>query len=112
MSPILTDGLRPVGRAWPGAQKRQFAAARKRLRSGFAFFLSDVCQGPPQGNKVTFARPDQWIEGWREVDPEEALLEYLDMFYHLGAAGRARDRVGDVRRINAGRTARRAFSIM
>ena len=47
-------------------------AARERLRSGFAFFLSDVCQGPPQGNKVTFARPDQWIEGWQEVDPERS----------------------------------------
>src|SRR5580704_19744423 len=30
MSPILADGLRPVGRAWPAAQKRQFAAQRKR----------------------------------------------------------------------------------
>jgi hypothetical protein len=30
MSPILADGLRPVGRAWPAAQKRQFAARRKR----------------------------------------------------------------------------------
>ena len=26
-----------------------------RLRSGFAFFLSELCQGPPQGNKITLA---------------------------------------------------------
>src|SRR3984957_20790257 len=30
MSPILADGLRPVGRAWPGAQKRRFAPQCKR----------------------------------------------------------------------------------
>ncbi|WP_433792523.1 ArsA-related P-loop ATPase [Actinoplanes sp. CA-252034] len=30
------------------------------------------------------------------VDPEEALLEYLDMFYKLGAAGRALRKVGAI----------------
>jgi hypothetical protein len=50
-------------------------AARSRLLSGFAFFLGDLCQGPPQGAKVTLARPDRWISGWREVDPAEALDE-------------------------------------
>ncbi|MFC7278558.1 ArsA-related P-loop ATPase [Paractinoplanes rhizophilus] len=30
------------------------------------------------------------------VDAEEALLEYLDMFYHLGAAGRALRKVGAI----------------
>jgi anion-transporting ArsA/GET3 family ATPase len=30
------------------------------------------------------------------VDPEEALLEYLDMFYKLGAAGRALRRIGAI----------------
>ena len=30
------------------------------------------------------------------VDPEEALLEYLDIFYHLGAAGRALRKVGAI----------------
>src|ERR1700679_3005524 len=29
MSPILADGRRPVGRAWPGAQKRRFARQGK-----------------------------------------------------------------------------------
>src|ERR1700730_12561385 len=31
MSPILADGLRPVGRAWPAAQKPPFAAGCKRF---------------------------------------------------------------------------------
>jgi anion-transporting ArsA/GET3 family ATPase len=30
------------------------------------------------------------------VDPEEALLEYLDMFYRLGAAGRALRKIGAI----------------
>jgi anion-transporting ArsA/GET3 family ATPase len=30
------------------------------------------------------------------VDPEEALLEYLDMFYHLGVAGRALRKFGAI----------------
>jgi hypothetical protein len=55
-------------------------ASRARLLSGFAFVLGDLCQGPPQGAKVTFARPDQWVEGWRAVDEREALLEVCRRF--------------------------------
>jgi DNA glycosylase AlkZ-like len=52
-----------------------------RLRSGFAFFLGDLCQGPPQGSRITLARPDQWIAGWREVtDEREALREVCRRF--------------------------------
>jgi hypothetical protein len=53
---------------------------QERLRSGFAFFLSELCQGPPQGAKVTFVRPDQWIEGWQEVGEEQALAEVCRRF--------------------------------
>ena len=53
-----------------------------RLRSGFAFFLNEICQGPPQGNKITLVRPDQWIDGWRDVDEQEALREVLRRFLH------------------------------
>jgi len=60
----------------------------RRLRSGFAFFLADLCQGPPQGAKVTFARPDQWIVGWQELDERAALLEVCRRF--LRAYGPAR----------------------
>jgi winged helix DNA-binding protein len=48
---------------------------RERLRSGFAFFLDEVCQGPPQGAKITLARADQWVDGWRDVDGDEALRD-------------------------------------
>ena len=44
--------------------------------SGFAFFGGAVlCQGPPQGSKITLARPDQWVERWEEVDEQEGLRE-------------------------------------
>jgi hypothetical protein len=59
-----------------------------RLRSGFAFFLGDLCQGPPQGAKITLARPDHWIRGWREVAPDDALREVARRF--LWAFGPAR----------------------
>ncbi len=64
-------------------------APRERLRSGFAFFLGELCQGPPQGSRITLARPDQWIEGWRRIDDEaEALREACRRF--LRAYGPAR----------------------
>jgi hypothetical protein len=53
-----------------------------RLRSGFAFFTSELCQGPPQGNKITLARPNEWVEGWRDVDGQEALREVLRRFLY------------------------------
>ncbi len=53
---------------------------RERLRSGFAFLLSDLCQGPPQGARITLVRPDQWIESWEEMDEGEALREVCRRF--------------------------------
>jgi Winged helix DNA-binding domain len=61
---------------------------RARLLSGFAFFLGDLCQGPPQGARITLVRPDQWVAGWREVDPDDALREVCRRF--LRAHGPAR----------------------
>jgi hypothetical protein len=55
--------------------KRVGTGPRERLWSGFAFFLGELCQGPPQGARITLARPDQWIEGWRE-DTDESTRRY------------------------------------
>jgi hypothetical protein len=50
--------------------------AQGRLLSGFAFFGGAVlCQGPPQGSKITLARPDQWVEHWEELGEQESLRE-------------------------------------
>jgi hypothetical protein len=65
---------------------------RERLRSGFAFFLSELCQGPPQGSRITLARPDQWVEGWRDVsDEREALREVCRRFLHTYGPARPAD---------------------
>jgi Winged helix DNA-binding domain len=64
---------------------------RARLSSGFAFFLGDLCQGPPRGAKVTFARPDQWIDGWWEPAEDDALLEVTRRFLRAYGPARPRD---------------------
>jgi hypothetical protein len=52
-----------------------------RLRSGFALFGgAALCQGPPQGAKITLARLDQWVEQWRDADPGQALREVSRRF--------------------------------
>jgi hypothetical protein len=71
--------------------RRVGAKHEGRLRSGFAFFTSDLCQGPPQGSKITLARPDQWVAGWREVDETEALREVLRRFLHAYGPTRPAD---------------------
>ena len=52
-----------------------------RLRSGWgamlkpAAFRGKLCFGPSEGQRVCFTRPDQWVAGWRQEDPDAALLE-------------------------------------
>jgi hypothetical protein len=59
-----------------------------RMRSGFAFFIGELCQGPPRGNKITLVRPDQWLATWKPVKRRDALREVLQRF--LWAYGPAR----------------------
>jgi hypothetical protein len=66
--------------------------AREPVGSGWGYVIGEaaavgkLCHGPPQGNKVTFVRTDQWI-GWEDVDPQEALVEAARRF--LAAYGPA-----------------------
>jgi hypothetical protein len=71
--------------------KRVGPEPRQRLLSGFAFFLGELCQGPPQGTKVTFVRPDQWIEGWHEMDERDALLEVCRRYLRTYGPARPAD---------------------
>jgi hypothetical protein len=56
-------------------------APRERLASGWGFFLGDaaigdeLCFGPPQGQKVTFVHPEDWLGAQPSLEPEEALRE-------------------------------------
>jgi hypothetical protein len=72
-------------------EKRAGRDPRQRLLSGFSFFLGELCQGPPQGTKVTFVRPDQWIEGWDEVDEHDALLEVCRRYLRTYGPARPAD---------------------
>ena len=71
--------------------KRVGGAPRERLASGFAFFLGELCQGPPQGSRITLTRPDQWIEGWRKLDDGEALREVCRRFLRTYGPSRPAD---------------------
>jgi hypothetical protein len=72
--------------------QRVGAAPRERLRSGFAFFLGELCQGPPQGSRITLVRPDQWIEGWQEItDLDGALREVCRRFLYANGPARPAD---------------------
>jgi len=57
------------------------AAPREKLASGWGYYLGDaalagqLCFGPPQGQRVTFVHPDDWLGGVRPWDPEDALRE-------------------------------------
>jgi len=66
--------------------------ARGRLLSGFAFFGgAELVQGPPQGAKITLARPDQWVEGWQDVDEDTALREVSRRFLQTYGPSRAKE---------------------
>ena len=82
--------LAAVGQALDGRQltREELAAevgradprVRELLGSGWGYLLGPaaarglLCFGPPRGAKVTFVRADQWLGGWEECDPEEAIL--------------------------------------
>ena len=61
--------------------ERVGAAPREKLASGWGYYLGDaalagqLCFGPPQGQRVTFVHPDDWVGGVQPWDPEDALRE-------------------------------------
>jgi hypothetical protein len=67
--------------------QRVGAWARERLLSAWgellapAAFVGRLCFGPSKGNQVTFVRADQWVDGWREHDPEQALAEVCRRYF-------------------------------
>jgi hypothetical protein len=57
------------------------SAPREKLASGWGYYLGDaaiadvLCFGPPQGQKVTFVHPEDWLGAQRAWDPADALRE-------------------------------------
>ena len=70
--------------------------AREHIGSGWGTVLGPAAlngvlvNGPPQGTRVTFVRPDQWLGKQREHEPGAALAELLRRY--LGAFGPATHR--------------------
>jgi Winged helix DNA-binding domain len=70
--------------------------AREHIGSGWGTVLGPAAlngvlvHGPPQGTRVTFVRPDQWLGERKEWEPREALTELLRRY--LGAFGPATHR--------------------
>src|SRR5205814_10500582 len=64
-----------------GVAKGKSAGVRERLKSGWGGMLKpaarngQLCFGPNRGQSVTFVSPQSWLPRWREVDPEEAIVE-------------------------------------
>ena len=68
---------------------------REVMRSGWGGILKPVarsgllCFGPSRGQSVTFTRPEQWIGAWRDIDPDDALVEVARRYLHAyGPASR------------------------
>ena len=74
-----------VGAAWTNGWPRW------RMALGAAAVRGLLCYGPPQGNEVTFVRPDLWAGPWRAVDPAEALAEVFRRYLHAYGPATARD---------------------
>jgi len=61
--------------------KGKSAHVRELLKSGWGGMLKPaarngrLCFGPNRGQSVTFVNPREWLPRWREVDPEEAIVE-------------------------------------
>lgn len=54
---------------------------RRLLRSGWGGMLKPaarnglLCFGPSRGQSVTFVNPRKWFPRWRELDPDEAIVD-------------------------------------
>lgn len=61
--------------------RRSSEHIRTVLKSGWSTLLKPVaragrlCFGPNRGQSVTFVRPDVWLDSWRDLDPDAALVE-------------------------------------
>lgn len=64
----------------------KFASGWGELLKPLAF-LGELCHGPPRGTRVTFVRPDRWVEGWAPVDAAQAGPDLVRRF--LSAYGPA-----------------------
>jgi len=67
------------------------------LRSGWGSMLKPaarnglLCFGPNRGQTVTFVRPESWLPSWREVDPDDAIVEMARRYLRVYGPATQRD---------------------
>lgn len=88
-------GERVVGLAgpWAGETTEAWSGTFPRWRKalGEAAYAGLLCYGPPEGNEVTFVRPDRWIGKWHDEDPDEALTEVFRRYLRAYGPATPRD---------------------
>ena len=62
-------------RVGPGARERMLSGWAEMLKP--AAFQGSLISGPPQGQSVTFVRPDRWLAQWVEPGSEDAWREIV-----------------------------------
>ena len=68
-------GAADCARSWRTPSRHEWGRAREKLASGWGYYLGDaaiadvLCFGPPQGQKVTFVHPDDWLGPQRSGSP-------------------------------------------
>ena len=89
---VLTHGFHPLAYAtiryavatglfwiFTWSRERSFRIAPRDLRyvaiAATMIFANQLCFGPPQGQRVTFVHPDDWLGPQRPWEPAEALSE-------------------------------------
>ena len=79
--------------AWAGEKSQGWSGTLPRWRKalGEAAHAGLLCYGPPEGNEVTFVRPDRWLGGWHEADPEESLAEVFRRYLRAYGPATPRD---------------------
>jgi uncharacterized protein YcaQ len=61
---------------------------REALKSGWGGMLKPaarnglLCFGPSRGQTVTFVSPRSWLRSWRDIEPEQALVEVARRYLH------------------------------
>ena len=76
------------------AERINDARVREQLTSGWGTVLKPLawqgylCNGPSQGNRVTFTRPDTWVTGWKGLPPTTEAARVVIPAY-LGVFGPA-----------------------
>jgi hypothetical protein len=74
-----------TGDAWSSGFPRWRMAIAEAAEQG------QLCYGPPDGNEVTFVRPDQWTGVWKDVEPQEALREVFRRYLRAYGPATTRD---------------------